>query len=105
MENCSFLGRKRGGVEIERKIEIHVQQYNYRSCVLLAEWGVEEWGESSFPGENFSQNFSYNFSECLYNFITFSHFLYELKHFSENLRLFSENQYPVSKFSVYFNEI
>jgi len=41
------------------------------------------------PDENLSQNFSHNFSEFLYNFITFSHFLYKLE-FSENLYLFSE---------------
>jgi len=54
----------------------------------------------SVPGENFFQNFSYNFAEFLYNFseflrissnfIIFSHFLYELKHFSKNL-IFSQN--------------
>ena len=50
-----------------------------------------------YPGENFSQNFSYNFSEFLYNFRTFSHFFirthiysYELEHFSEILHLFSK---------------
>ena len=105
VENCSFLGRKRGGVEIA----LHGKsKFMCNSTIIEAVYsqqsgGVEEWSESSFPGENFSQNFSYNFSECLYNFITFSHFLYELKHFSENLHLFSENQHPVSKFSVYFN--
>jgi len=46
-------------------------------------------------GENFFQNFSYNFLEFLYNFSEFlynfiAHFLYELQHFSENLHLFLE---------------
>jgi len=60
------------------------------------------------PGENFSQNFSYNFleflynfSKFLYNFITFSHFLYELEHFSENLQLFLEFSYMlIMKYQV-----
>ena len=33
------------------------------------------------PDENFSQNLSYNFSEFLYNFISFSLFLHELELF------------------------
>jgi len=48
------------------------------------------------PNENFSQNFSCNFSEFLYNFIIFSHFLYELEHFSENLHLFIYVNYQIS---------
>jgi len=36
---------------------------------------------SPFPGENFSQNFSYNFSEFRYNFITFSHFFIQIRTF------------------------
>ena len=49
--------------------------------------------KNNISDEKFSQNFSYNFSEFLYNFITLSHFLYEhfyFEHFSKNLHLFSE---------------
>ena len=42
---------------------------------------LETQGIVENPGENFSQNFLYSFSEYLYNFITFSDFAYEVKHF------------------------
>ena len=52
---------------------------------------IQHGNVQQYSGEKFSQNFSYNFSEFLYNFRTFSQlFLYELEHFSENLYLFSE---------------
>jgi hypothetical protein len=62
---------------------------------------LETQGIVKNPGENFSQNFLYNFSEYLYNFVASSDFAYELEHFSKILRKNLESLHLLSDFFVY----